>query len=126
MRILVDTQALIWYLEGNVSLSRNKRDVILNRANDVFVSIASLWEIAIKISLGKLKIRGSLTEIIDQLASQSIDILTIAPGHVLQSANLPLHHHDPFDRMIIAQSKVEFLTIVTTDPVFAAYGVKAV
>lgn len=126
MRVLVDTHALIWYLEGHKSLSRNKRDFIINPANEVFVSVASLWEIAIKISIGKLKLKTSLTDVINQLAVQSIEVLTIAPGHVLQVATLPLHHRDLFDRMIIAQSKVEFLTVVTTDPEFAAYGVKTI
>ncbi|MCC6329625.1 MAG: type II toxin-antitoxin system VapC family toxin [Acidobacteria bacterium] len=130
MRILIDTQALLWYLEGNAELSRGKRDTILNPANEAFVSVASLWEIAIKISAGKLKLKGSMTELLDQLAAQSIEILTIAPGHVLQMASLPpLQHADPcdrFDRMIAAQSKVEFLTIVTTDTRLADYGVKIV
>ena len=130
MRILIDTQALLWYLEGNAELSRGKRDTILNPANEAFVSVASLWEIAIKISAGKLKLKGSMTELLDQLAAQSIEILTIAPGHVLQMASLPpLQQADPcdrFDRMIAAQSKVEFLTIVTTDPRLADYGVKIV
>ncbi len=126
MRVLVDTHALIWYLEGHKSLSRSKREVIINPANEVFVSTVSLWEIAIKISVGKLKLKTSLTDVLNQLAIQSIEILTIAPGHVLQVASLPLHHRDPFDRMIIAQAKVEFLTVVTTDSEFLAYGVKTV
>lgn len=126
MRVLVDTHVLIWYLEGHKSLSRTKRDVVIDPANEVFVSTASLWEIAVKISIGKLKLKTLLTDVINQLAVQSIDILTIAPGHVLQVATLPLHHRDPFDRMIIAQSKVEFLTIVTSDPEFIAYGVKTI
>ncbi len=124
MRILVDTHVLIWYLEGNPNLSRPKRDLIINPDNTVFVSIASLWEIALKTSIGKLRVTVSLSDILQQLASQSIETLNIAPGHVLQLATLPLHHRDPFDRMIIAQSKVEFLPIVTTDKEFAAYGVK--
>lgn len=126
MRVLVDTHVLIWYLEGHKSLSRTKRDVVIDPANEVFVSTASLWEIAVKISISKLKLKTLLTDVINQLAVQSIDILTIAPGHVLQVATLPLHHRDPFDRMIIAQSKVEFLTIVTSDPEFIAYGVKTI
>lgn len=126
MRILLDTQAMIWHLEGNERLSRGQRDFIMDPHSEVFVSLATIWEIAIKISIGKLRLRKPLTQILEQLAVQSIDILTIAPGHVLQVASLPLLHRDPFDRMIIAQSKVEFLTIVTTDPSFAAYGVKTI
>jgi len=94
MRILLDTHVLIWYLEGNTLLQQKHRQHILNAANKVFVSAASLWEIAIKVSLGKLKTSGSLTEVITQLDKQSIDILTISPGHVLQVAVLPFHHRD--------------------------------
>lgn len=124
MRVLLDTHALVWYLEGNPSLPRRQREIVVKSDTEVFVSIASLWEIAIKISIGRLNISRSMTEILKQLATQSIEILGIEPGHVLQVAKLPLHHRDPFDRMIIAQSKVEFLTIVTHDNVFAAYGVR--
>lgn len=126
MRILLDTHVLIWYLEGNPDLSRPKRELIVNADNDIFVSMASLWEIAIKISIRKLRITRSLTDIFQQLTSQSIEILNVAPGHILQVAMLPFQHRDPFDRMIIAQSQVEFLPVMTTDPEFAAYGVRTI
>lgn len=126
MRVLLDTHVLVWYLEGNPSLSRARRELIVKSETEVFVSMASLWEIAIKTSIGKLKLTRSLTDILQQLSSQLIEILIIAPGHVLQVATLPFHHHDPFDRMIIAQAKVEFLPIITVDPEFAAYGVKII
>ncbi|MBX3290573.1 MAG: type II toxin-antitoxin system VapC family toxin [Acidobacteria bacterium] len=124
MRMLLDTHVLIWYLEGNESLSRRHRDLIVNADNEVFVSISSLWEVAIKTSIGKLTIAKPLTDIFKQLSVQSINILGIQPGHVLQVAALPFHHRDPFDRMIIAQSYVEFLPIITHDKTFADYGVK--
>lgn len=126
MRVLLDTQVLIWYLEGNQTLSRPQRELIVKPETEVFVSIASLWEIAIKASIGKIKLTRSLTDILQQLSAQSFELLSIAPGHVLQLASLPLHHRDPFDRMIIAQAKVEFLPIVTTDEEFAAYAVKTI
>lgn len=126
VRVLLDTHVLVWYLEGNANLSRPQRELIVKAETEVFVSTASLWEIAIKTSIGKLKITRSLTDILQQLSFQSIDILHIAPGHVLQVATLPFHHRDPFDRMIIAQSKVEFLPIITLDKEFAAYGVKTI
>ena len=122
--MLLDTHVLIWYLEGNESLSRRHRDLIVNADNEVFVSISSLWEIAIKTSVGKLTFAKPLTDIFKQLSVQSINILGIQPGHVLQVAALPFHHRDPFDRMIIAQSYVEFLPIITHDKTFADYGVK--
>lgn len=90
MRVLVDTHVLIWYLEGHKSLSRTKRDVVIDPANEVFVSAASLWEIAVKISIGKLKLKTLLTDVINQLAVQSIDILTIAPATFSKSQ--PCHY----------------------------------
>ncbi|MGQ0540286.1 MAG: type II toxin-antitoxin system VapC family toxin [Blastocatellia bacterium] len=124
MRVLLDTQILLWYLEGNQSLSRTHRDLIVFADNEVLVSIATLWEIAIKTSTGKLTISRSLTEILKQLSLQSIEILGVQPGHVLQVAKLAFHHRDPFDRMIIAQSKVEFLPVITHDKIFSDYGIK--
>lgn len=124
MRMLLDTHVLIWYLEGNPELSRTHRDLIVNADNAIYVSMASLWEVAVKISIGKLTIAKPLTDIFKQLSVQSINILGIQPGHVLQVAALPFHHRDPFDRMIIAQSYVEFLPIITHDKTFADYGVK--
>ena len=126
MRILLDTHVLLWYLEGNEQLSRSHRDLILNARNEIFVSVVSLWEIAIKTSIGKLVITRSMTDIFAQMEMQSIDILQLAPGHILQVASLPHHHRDPFDRMLIAQSKVEFLSLITSDSDFGAYGVKLV
>jgi len=123
MRVLVDTHVVIWYLEGNQSLSKPRRQSIVDANNDIFVSIASLWEISIKISAGKLKVSRSISDIFHQLADQSITVLPIMAGHV-QVATLPFHHRDPFDRMIIAQAQVEFLPIMTHDKAFADYGVK--
>ena len=124
MRILLDTHVLIWYLEGNPRLQQKHRQYILNAANEVYVSAASLWEIAVKVSVGKLKTSGSLTEVIGQLDKQSIDILTISPGHVLQVAVLPFHNRDPFDRMLVAQAQVEFMSVISYDPSFQPYGLK--
>jgi PIN domain nuclease of toxin-antitoxin system len=124
MRLLIDTHSLIWYLEGNKKLRAGQRELIVNSDNDILVSVVSLWEIAIKSSIGKLMLSRSLADILDQLDSQSINILGIERGHVLQVEKLPHHHRDPFDRLIIAQSKVEFLTVVTHDRNFSEYGVK--
>lgn len=126
MRLLLDTHALIWYLEGNKLLGQKQREAVVNSDNEVFVSIASLWEIAVKTSMGKLTISRLLSDILGQLKSQSIDILPIEPGHVLQVEKLPFHHRDPFDRIIIAQSKVEFLVVVTHDDFFRTYDVKLI
>ena len=124
MRLLLDTHVLIWYLEGNQSLSKSRRQSIVDARNDIFVSIASLWEMSIKIGSGKLKISRSLSDVIQQLINQNIAILPVHPGHVLQVATLPFHHHDPFDRMLIAQSQVESLSVMSHDSAFADYGIK--
>jgi PIN domain nuclease of toxin-antitoxin system len=124
MRILVDTHVVLWYLEGNQNLSKLRRQAIVDVHNDIFVSMASLWEISIKISIGKLKITRPISDILLQFASQGISVLPIMPGHVMQVATLPFHHPDPFDRMLIAQSQVEFLSIMTNDDIFGAYGTR--
>ncbi len=90
----------------------------------MFVSIASLWELAIKISIGKLTLAKSLADVIKQIAAVDIEILQISPEHTLQVSTLPFHHRDPFDRMIIAQSQIENLAVMTDDDDFADYGIK--
>ena len=124
MRLLVDTHILLWFLEGNTSLSAAHRQIIAEPQNDVFVSIASLWETAIKISIGKLTLTASLADVIKQISAENIEILPILPAHVLQVSTLPFHHRDPFDRLIIAQAQIEKLSVITEDKYFADYKVK--
>ncbi len=124
MRFLLDTHILLWFLEGNQLLSKSRRQIIANPQNDVFLSIASLWEMAIKISLGKLTLVQPLADVIKQIALEDIMILPILPEHTLQVLTLPFHHRDPFDRIIIAQSQIENLPIVTDDREFSTYAVK--
>ena len=124
MELLIDTHILIWFLEGNKSLSKPRRQIISDSQNDVFVSIASLWEIAVKISLGKLTLAQPFADVIKQIAVQNIEVLPILPQHTLQVSVLPFHHRDPFDRIIVAQSQSENLPIVTNDIEFSHYGVK--
>jgi len=124
MRLLIDTHILIWFLEGNKLLSKSRRQIIANPQNDVFVSIASLWEMAIKISVGKLTLAKLLADVIKQIAVENIEILPIAPEHTLQISVLPFHHRDPFDRIIIAQAQLENLPVMTDDDEFGYYGIK--
>ena len=124
MRLLVDTHILIWFLEGNNLLSGSRRQIIANSQNNVFVSIASLWKMAIKISVGKLTLAKPLADVIKQIAIEDFEILPILPEHALQVSTLPFHHRDPFDRIIVAQSQIENLTIITDDNDFKSYGVK--
>jgi PIN domain nuclease of toxin-antitoxin system len=124
MQLLIDTHILIWFLEGNKSLSKPRRQIIANPQNDVLVSISSLWEIAIKISIGKLTLAKPLADVIKQIAVEDIEILPIFPEHTLQVSTLPFHHRDPFDRIIIAQGQSENLPIMTDDSAFSSYGIK--
>ncbi len=125
MQFLIDTHILIWFLEGNKLLSKSRREFIENPNNEIFVSIASLWEIAIKISIGKLALAEPFSDVIKQIAVENIKILAISPEHALRISTLPFHHRDPFDRLIIAQAQVENLTIITNDREFSSYGIKS-
>lgn len=120
MRILLDTHALLWTVGNPAELNSEARDTIEDGANVVLVSIASAWEIAIKRGSGKLEAPRDLGRAI---ADQSFATLGITLDHARAVGDLPAHHRDPFDRMLIAQALVEGLTIVTRDPRFAIYGV---
>lgn len=123
MKLLLDTHILLWYLEGHPSLAENKKLMIEDRRNHVAVSAASLWEITIKISIGKLELMDSLADIENTLRQQGIHILPIYTPHLQQLLGLPCHHRDPFDRLLIAQALAEGMTLVSDDAAFVAYSV---
>jgi PIN domain nuclease of toxin-antitoxin system len=124
MKLLLDTQALLWFVEGNAALSAAARAAIEDAANAKFVSHATAWEIAIKISLGKLKLAVPFEEFFPGvLLANGFEELALTFRHCQELLALPFHHRDPFDRMIVAQAKVEGMTIITIDPQFGAYGV---
>jgi PIN domain nuclease of toxin-antitoxin system len=124
MKYLIDTHILIWFLEGNTSLSEKARNLITNTDNQIFVSIASLWEVTIKISIGKLKLSKALPEIIIQIEMDGVKILSIENTHLLTLLALPFHHNDPFDRLLIAQSITENVTLITDDHKFDLYSIR--
>ena len=124
MRYLLDTHILIWSFENNVRLPRHFKEIIEDTDNQLFVSIASLWEMAIKISNEKLDMTVSLSQLIKDLSSKNITILSISPLHVLEVEILPFHYKDPFDRIIIAQSLTENITLISVDGIFDSYGIK--
>lgn len=126
MQILVDTHILIWFLEGNTLLSAKRQKLISASQNEVYISIASLWELAIKISIGKITLSKSLFQIIQQLDAENIEIFPILPQHVLHIETMPFHHRDPFDRLIIAQSQVDGLTLMSDDSEFVNYSINLV
>ncbi len=121
MNVLLDTHILIWALENNPRLSENARDAITAGSNMVFVSTASAWEISIKQSIGKLKVPDNLLE---ELLAHRFSLLDINAEHAQLAGELPLIHKDPFDRMLVAQAKIEKLTLISTDPHIAQYEVK--
>jgi PIN domain nuclease of toxin-antitoxin system len=124
MKLLIDTQAIIWFAENNTQLSKTARTLMEDDANSCFVSMASFWEMSIKINLGKLTINGlTLAEFIDEVDDSDFQTLAIERSHLLENTVLPLHHRDPFDRLIIAQAIEEGMPIVSSDVAFDAYAI---
>ena len=120
MNLLLDTHVLLWWLDDNPTLSGRAREVIAEGTNLVFVSATVIWEIRIKQSLGKLKVPRDFKNILDQ---QPFEMLAITAEHAQAVGNLPSYHRDAFDRMLIAQAKVEELTVVTRDIHFKKYKI---
>ena len=119
MRLLLDTHVALWWLAGT-SLAPATADAIADATNEVFVSAASVWEVEIKSALGKLKVDA---DFVATLRAEQIDPLPIAWAHAVEAGRLPAHHRDPFDRMLVAQARVERLTLVTRDERLGAYDV---
>ncbi len=123
MRYLLDTHTLIWYFEDNSELSYKAKSIIEDTNNEIFVSMASLWEIGIKVALGKLTIPFDIDQIMARIRREAMNMITIDIKHVKGIQTLPHHHRDPFDRMIIAQAKADNCTVITRDATFDAYDV---
>ena len=120
MKLLLDTHSLIWLLDYPEELREEARSAIADRKNDVFVSVVSVWEAAIKAQAGKLVMPSNF---LSAIRESGLQILTITEEHALRAASLPMHHRDPFDRMLIAQAFIEELTLVTRDSKIPAYGI---
>lgn len=120
MRYLLDTHSLLWALGDTGTLSQAARDAIASPTNIVFVSSASLWECAIKASIGKLDLPD---DFFDRIPETGYEVLPIRISHLNVYRSLPLHHRDPFDRIFVAQAKAEALTLITRDPEIAKYDV---
>ncbi len=125
MNLLLDTQALLWWRQGNRRLGPRARAAIARHATAVRVSAASAWEIAIKSHTGRLTLREPVGVWMSAaLEDSGFDVLDVTLEHAVAVADLPHHHPDPFDRLLIAQAQLEQLTIVTSDAAFDAYDVK--
>jgi PIN domain nuclease of toxin-antitoxin system len=121
MRCLVDTHALLWALGEPSALSSTAREALSDPANVVVVSSASLWECAIKMSLGKLDLPEDFFDSIPELG---YEVLPIRISHLNVYRSLPMHHRDPFDRILVAQAKAEALTLISRDPEIAKYDIE--
>lgn len=127
MRLLLDTHAFLWWIADDARLSNRARSAIANRKDECFVSLASCWEMAIKVSLDKLTLAAPVDRFVpEQLATNGFGLLPIEFAHVARVARLAFHHRDPFDRLLTAQALIEDLALVSADPIFRRYGVKRV
>jgi len=125
MRLLLDTSSFLWFVAGSDKLSRKARELMENFDNELVLSVASLWEMAIKVSIGKLEMLREFDEFIpEKLEENEIEILHVRLAHLSEMMKLPFHHRDPFDRLIIAQSISENLPVIACDGIFKEYPVE--
>ena len=125
MQLLVDTHSVLWYAFGSSKLSAKAKILIDDPQNDCFLSIASPWEVGIKVSTGKLTLTKPVEAFFaDQVRLLSLQMLPITLAHIARVAILPFHHRDPFDRMLAAQSLTDSLPLVSADAAFDAYGIQ--
>jgi PIN domain nuclease of toxin-antitoxin system len=125
MRLLLDTHAFLWFVMGSPNLSASARALIEDVANERFLSVASLWEMAIKVSIGRLTLSAPFDVLIpDQLSLNGIELLGIEVSHTSAVSTLFFHHRDPFDRLLVAQAIVENMPLISVDTAFDMYAVK--
>ncbi len=123
MKYLLDTHTLIWFIEGDGKLHQNLKSAIENPENQIFVSIVTFWEIAIKQSLNKLELNNSIEDYINKVTENNIAIVSVSFEHILKLTTLPFYHRDPFDRMLIVQAIIENMVVISKDTHFADYEV---
>ena len=125
MAVLLDTHAFLWWCEDASELSKNAHRLIAEE--DCLISLISFWEIAVKISIGKLRLPSAFERYIsDQMSANGFSILDLQFRHIARCAELPWHHRDPFDRLLISQAIVEELPLVSRDTVVGRYGVRRI
>lgn len=124
MKLLVDTQCWLWIKSQPDRFSRSSRELMMESSTELLLSVASAWEIATKYRLGKLRLPERPSEYVPSRLRETQTLpLPISVEHALRVGDLPLHHRDPFDRVIIAQAQIEKLSVMTVDPLFALYDV---
>jgi len=125
MKYLLDTHALLWIAMESENLSDKVKQVFLDNTNDFYLSAASIWEMAIKISLQKLILSEGLMKFVDKhVIGNNIQILQVNIEHIYPLENLPFHHRDPFDRLLISQCMYEKMHLLSNDKIFDKYPVK--
>ena len=124
MKLLLDTHTFLWWDNEPSKLSKNVYDLCQDPSNELLLSLVSIWEIQIKAQLGKLTLRTALSQIVtDQQSQNGITLLQITLPHILTLQNLPMHHRDPFDRLLISQAQNEGASLLSKDSEFTDYGV---
>ena len=127
MRVLLDTQAFLWWVSGADRLTTRARSVIADPGNRVLISVASAWEIAIKSATGRLELEGPAeTYVPERIRQHGFAVLPVELDHALRAGTLPRHHGDPFDRLLVAQGQVEDVPIITADPLVNLYDVETI
>ncbi|WP_413176466.1 type II toxin-antitoxin system VapC family toxin [Anabaena azotica] len=125
MRILIDTHVFIWWTGDSQKLSLTVYNLLTNPKTQVILSVVSIWEMQIKLSLGKLELKTALPELVeDEVKQNRIELLPLDLSHIYALSNLPNHHRDPFDRLLIAQAKSEELVIISIDEKFDGYDIE--
>ena len=126
MRYLIDTNVLLWALEDSRELSAKAREAIATLDNEIYLSIASLWEVAIKMSINKLDLSRTFDEIISEIQNLEFTLLPVSVEDLRKIRTMPFHHKDPFDRLIIAQAQSNDLNVIIRDQKFELYDVDIV
>lgn len=126
MNLLLDTHTLLWFSENNPRLSQNAKSLIESEDNNCFISIASIWEMAIKTSLGKLTVKFGFNNLLNEIHQHGFDVLPIEFKHTILLTSMNFHHRDPFDRLLIAQSIVEDYALISNEEIFEKYEIKRI
>ena len=124
MKFLLDTHALLWWLADDDQLGNGAREVVADPVNDILISMVSLWEIVVKVRIGKLQ--ADIAEIVDAVQREGFTVLDVGMAHLVALAGLPMHHRDPFDHLLIAQAMTEEATFMSEDRNAARYPVRTV
>ncbi len=124
MNYLLDSHTFLWWVDDSRQLSDISREIIHDGSNRIFLSLASQWEIGIKVSIGRLEF--PMDQLEDTVEQNGFELLAMTTKHIIESTSLPMHHRDPFDRMLIAQARLESLTLISKDAVFPDYDVALV